>query len=104
LLKYSRGVRIRYFVGLLLVILASVAFFLVITNQPKTADMWAARHNLFSGQVVTSQDLEIRKVRFETQAHSYLSANQSIIGMLITRTVLTKELIPTSAISQDVEV
>jgi len=97
-------VRIRYFVGLLLVILASIAFFLVVTNQPKTADMWAARHNLFSGQVVTSQDLEIRKVRFETQAHSYLSANQSIIGMLITRTVMTKELIPTSAISQDVEV
>ena len=66
--------------------------------------MWAARHNLFSGQVVTSQDLEIRKVRFETQAHSYLSANQSIIGMVITRTVMTKELIPTIAISQDVKV
>ena len=67
---------------------ASVAFFLVITNQPKTADMWAARHNLFSGQLIKRDDLEIRKVRFETQAHSYLSAEQPIIGMH------TKALLP----------
>lgn len=96
--------RIRYFVGLILVISASVAFFLVITNQPKTADMWAARHNLFSGQLIKRDDLEIRKVRFETQAHSYLSAEQPIIGMQITRSVMTNELIPTGAISQDPEV
>ena len=83
---------------------ASIAFFLVINNQPKTAEMWAARQNLFSGQLVTSQDLEIRKVRFETQAHSYLSAKQPIIGMVITRAVMANELIPTGAISPDPEV
>ena len=103
LLKYSRGVRIRYLVGLCLVISASIAFYLVSTNQPKTADMWAARHNLFLGQIIKSHDLEIRKVRFETQALSYLSAKESIIGMQITRAVMENELIPTGAISQDLE-
>jgi hypothetical protein len=85
------------------VISASIAFYLVSTNQPKTADMWAARHNLFLGQIIKSHDLEIRKVRFETQALSYLSANESIIGMQITRAVMENELIPTGAISQDLE-
>jgi len=66
--------------------------------------MWAARQNLLAGQLVTSQDLEIRKVRFETQAHFYLSAKQPIIGMVVTRSVLANELIPTGAISQDPEV
>jgi len=66
--------------------------------------MWAARINLLPGQIVKSNDLEIRKVRFETQAHSYLSAEQSILGMLITRAVMKNELVPTMAISQDVEV
>ncbi len=66
--------------------------------------MWAARINLLPGQIVKSNDLEIRKVRLETQAHSYLSAEQSILGMLITRAVMKNELVPTMAISQDVEV
>ena len=81
-------------------ITAAIAFYLVATNSPKSADMWAARHNLFPGQVVNSEDLEIRKVRFETQAHSYLSAEQPINGMQITRAVMRNELIPTGAISQ----
>jgi len=66
--------------------------------------MWAARHNLLPGQVVNNDDLEIRRVRFETQAHSYLSAKQPINGMQITRAVMKNELIPTGAISQDLEV
>ena len=66
--------------------------------------MWAARSNLLLGHLVKSSDLEIRKVRFETEAHSYLSADQSILGMLITRSVMKNELIPTAAISQNLEV
>jgi hypothetical protein len=104
LLKYSRGVRIRYLVGLCLVISAAIAFYLVASNSPKSAEMWAARHNLLPGQFVTSADLEIRKVRFETHSHSYLSAEQPIVGMLLTRAVMGKELIPTTAISEDDEV
>ena len=103
MLKYSRGVRIRYLVGLCLVVSASIAFYLVSSNSPKSADMWAARHNLFPGQLVNEKDLEIRKVRFETQALTYLSAKQSIIGMQIKRAVMTNELIPTDAILQDAE-
>jgi len=66
--------------------------------------MWAARSNLLLGHLVKSSDLEIRKVRFETEAHSYLSADQSILGMLITRSVMKNELIPTTAISQNLAV
>lgn len=82
---------------------AAITFYLVATHQPKTAEMWAARHNLLPGQVVNNDDLEIRKVRFETQAHSYLSAEQPINGMQITRAVMRNELIPTGAISQEAE-
>jgi len=104
LLKYSRGVRIRYLLGGCLVISATIAFYLVASNSPESAAMWAARGNLLPGQLITSNDLEIRKVRFETQAHSYLSAEQSIVGMLITREIKGNELIPTMAVSQDSEV
>jgi len=104
LLKYSRGVRIRYLLGGCLVISATIAFYLVASNSPESAAMWAAQGNLLPGQLITSNDLEIRKVRFETQAHSYLSAEQSIVGMLITREIKGNELIPTMAVSQDSEV
>ena len=96
--------RIRYLVGLCLVICSSIAFYLVANNLPKSAEMWAARSNLLLGHLVKSSDLEIRKVRFETEAHSYLSADQSILGTLITRSVMKNELIPTAAISQNLEV
>ena len=63
--------------------------------------MWAAKVNLVPGQLISSNDLEIRRVRFETQSHSYLSAEQSITGLIMVRSVLANELIPTMAISQD---
>ena len=101
MLKYSRGVRIRYLLGGCLVISASIAFYLVASNSPESATMWAAKVNLVPGQLISSNDLEIRRVRFETQSHSYLSAEQSITGLIIVRSVLANELIPTMAISQD---
>jgi hypothetical protein len=97
-------VRIRYLLGGCLVISAAIAFFLVASNSPHTTAMWAARGNLLPGQLISGRDLEIRKVRFETQARSYLSAEQSIVGMLMTRAVMDNELIPTMAVSQDLEV
>lgn len=84
-------------------VLAAISFYLVAAHTPKSAPMWAAKVDLAPGQLVKIDDLEVRQVRLETHANSYLSAQSSINGMLVTRLVKSKELIPTLAITQDLK-
>lgn len=94
-----RAVDARLFVGLVLVAASIAAVVGIVTATDSGDDVLVAPRLLTPGDLVTIDDLEVRRVSLGIDGHSYLApADIPAEGVVVTRTVASGELVPLSAV------
>jgi hypothetical protein len=91
----------RLWIGLAIVAASVLAGALVLGSSDDTVPVWAASGHLSAGQVLTSADLAVRRVRFgdQTGAGLYLRADRQLpSGLRLSRDVGPGELVPKAAV------
>ncbi|PCC49249.1 hypothetical protein [Brevibacterium aurantiacum] len=90
----------RLLVGAVLVVVAIVATYLLISAANATTRVWASASPLIPGQVVSADDLTIAEVNLADIGDKYLSADAGIPDRSSVRTVIAAgELLPASALA-----
>jgi hypothetical protein len=89
----------RLLVGLALVAASIAAVVGIVTAADEGEDVLAAPRLLTAGQVLTIDDLEVRRVALGVEGHGYLRpADVPEAGIVVTRTVGAGELVPIAAV------
>lgn len=89
----------RLLVGLVLVIASIAAVVGIVAAADEGEDVLAAPDLLTAGQVLTIDDLEVRRVALGVEGHGYLTpADLPDEGVVVTRTVGAGELVPRAAV------
>lgn len=92
----------RLWLGLAIVAASVVVGSLVLGSSDDTVAVWAAAGPLRSGQVLTSDDLAVRRVRFDDPeaASLYLRAGEQVPpDLALSRDIGTGELVPRAALT-----
>lgn len=90
----------RLLVGAVLVVVAIVATYLLISAANSTARVWASAVPLVPGQVVSAEDLTIAEVNLADIGDKYLSADAGFPDHSSVRAVIAAgELLPASALA-----
>ncbi len=98
-LRRRRTVDARLVVGLALVVASIAAVVGIVTAADEGEDVLAAPRLLTPGQVLTVDDLDVRRVTLGIDGHGYLTrADVPDEGLVITRTVGAGELVPLAAV------
>lgn len=97
--RRRRHVDARLLVGLALVSVSIAAVVGIVTAADEGEDVLAAPRLLTPGQVLTIDDLEIRRVALGIEGHGYLTAaDVPHDGVVVSRTVGAGELVPLAAV------
>lgn len=92
----------RYILGLILILASFSSAFLISRASDKTVMVWAASVDLAPGEVLMESDLTKVRVRLLDNPEQYLSAANQITGAAVLRAIGAAELIPSFAISSEV--
>jgi hypothetical protein len=86
--------------GVLLVLLSVVVGSKVLADADEGVRVWAVTHDLGADTRLTSEDLTVRSVRLDDAAARYVSADQPLEGLVLTRPVGDGELLPVGAVAR----
>ena len=89
----------RTTVAVILIAFSFFAALAIASSAGQTDSIWAAAHDLQSGQRVGAQDLKVAKVLLPGKSSQYFSNRISLVGKVLTRDVSNQELIPAGAIT-----
>ncbi len=98
-LSRARWLDARLLLGLLLVLLSVVVGAKVLADADQRVQVWSVTRDLGADTPLDGDDLEARSVNLAGSATRYLSAAQSLDGMVLTRPVGRGELLPVSAVA-----
>lgn len=97
--RRRRHLDARLLVGLALVAASIAAVVGIITAADEGEEVLAAPRLLTTGQLLTLDDLEVRRVALGLEQHGYLTAaDVPAEGLVVTRTVGSGELVPRAAV------
>lgn len=97
--RSPRRLDARLVVGLALVVASIAAVVGIVTAADEGEDVLAAPALLTAGQVLTIDDLEVRRVTLGIEGHGYLTPDDlPDEGVIVTRTVGAGELVPRTAV------
>lgn len=97
--RSSRRLDARLIVGLALVAASIAAVVGIVTAADEGEEVLAAPALLTAGQVLTIDDLEVRRVALGIEGHGYLTPDDMPAeGVIVTRTVGRGELVPRAAV------
>lgn len=95
----------RLLVGIALVLASVAVGVAVVGRADDTHPVYAAARALVPGQRLTADDLHVVRVQLGPQSGRYLSADRSLAGgAVVIRSVLSGELVPSSAIGDQAAV
>ena len=90
----------RLLVGAVLVVLAVVGTYLLVTAANSTTRVWASAHALVPGEILESADLTVAEVNLADIGSKYLSADEDIPENTSVRSVVAPgELVAASAVA-----
>lgn len=93
----------RLVVGVALVLASTVLGARLLGTSDDRITVWAARHDLTSGNALRASDVEPRRVRLDDASVRYLAVDGDVPrGLVLTRSVGRGELVPATAISAGV--
>jgi len=99
-LAKARWLDARLLVGLLLVLISVVVGAKVVAEADERVAVWAVTRDLGADTTLASADLEARSVRLDRAAGRYVSADQSLEGLVLRRPVGKDELLPVAALGE----
>jgi hypothetical protein len=89
---------LRLIIGLVLVIAAAIAGFLLVTAADNSTAVYAATKSLSPGHVIEKSDLVLTDVKLGKSGSSYLTVSELTEGAVVTKSVGAGELVPISAV------
>lgn len=90
----------RLIVGLLLILLSTVVGAKIFAEVDERVRVWAVTRDLGAHSALSERDLVVRAVRLDETARRYVSADQSLDGLVLNRPVGRNELLPIAALSE----
>jgi hypothetical protein len=99
-LPRARWLDARLLIGLLLVLVSVVVGAKVFAEADERVAVWAVTRDLGADTTLTSGDLVSRSVRLDRAAGRYVSADQSLDGLVLRRAVGKDELLPVAALGE----
>jgi hypothetical protein len=100
-IKRARWLDPRLLGGVLLVLLSVVVGSKVLADADERVQVWSVTRDLGADTRLTADDLSVRSVRLDNAAKHYVSADQNLAGMVLTRAVGDGELLPLGAVSRN---
>ena len=89
----------RFLLGILLVVLSVAGVWFVVSAARESTPVFAASRTLVPGEVVTSDDLTVVDVALGGAVDAYATPATWQAGMITTRTIVARELVPASAVA-----
>ena len=99
-LPRARWLDARLLVGLLLVLLSVVVGAKVLADADQRVQVWSVTRDLGVDTPLSGDDLAARSVNLDTAGGRYLSAAESVDGLVLTRPVGRGELLPVAAVGR----
>lgn len=93
----------RFLFGLALIITALFASLLISKGSQREIAIWRAERTLAPGTIIDQSAIAISSVVLHDDAGLYLSASAPILGSSVVRSIQAGELIPSSALSTDMD-
>lgn len=90
----------RLLVGVLLVALSVVVGAKVLADADDSERVWSATRDLGADTRLTGDDVVARSVRLDSAVARYVSADEDLDGLVLTRPVGHGELLPVAAVSR----
>jgi hypothetical protein len=100
-IKRARWLDPRLVGGVLLVLLSVVVGSKVLADADERVRVWSVTRDLGADTRLTADDIAVRSVRLDDAAKRYVSADQDLAGLVLTRPVGDGELLPVGAVSHD---
>jgi hypothetical protein len=91
----------RYILGLILILASFSSAYLISKSSDRLITVWGANLDLAPGEVIEAKDLKVVRVRLPDNAAQYLDARTDLIGTTVLRPIGSSELIPSFALSSD---
>lgn len=91
----------RLVVGLVLVLLSVVVGSKIVADADDRVRVWSVTHDMGADTQLTGTDLVARAVRLDAAAARYVSADQDLEGLVLTRPVGRGELLPLAAVARE---
>lgn len=99
-LPRARWLDARLLIGLLLILLSVVVGAKVFADADERVQVWAVTHDLGADTTLSVDDVVARSVRLDATAGRYVSADESLDGLVLTRPVGKDELLPVAAVAE----
>ena len=99
-LPRARWLDARLLVGLLLVLLSVVVGAKVFADADQRVRVWSVTRDLGADTPLSGDDLRARSVSLDDATGRYLSADEDLEGLVLTRPVGRGELLPVSAVGR----
>ncbi len=97
--RRRRHVDVRLIIGLVLVTASIASVVGIVTAADDGEEVLAAPRLLTAGELITVDDLEVRRVSLGIEGHGYLRPDDiPLEGVVVARTVGTGELVPVAAV------
>lgn len=90
----------RLILGLLLILVSVAVGAKLFAEVDERVGVWAVTRDLGAHTPLSQDDLVVRLVRLDETARRYVSADQHLDGLVLTRPVGRNELLPVAALSQ----
>src|ERR1700753_1240620 len=87
----------RLVLGVILVLASIAGGAFLVSSSGRTQRVWAMRHDVEAGVVLSGDDLVAVAVRVPSGAALYFAASTSVTGQSVTRRLAAGELLPRSA-------
>ena len=101
--EFSLYLTPRYILGLILIISSFTSAYMISKVSDKTVKVWAATVELAQGEIINDSDVTEVRVRLLDNPEQYLSTTTPITGTAVLRPIGAAELIPSFAITSDVD-
>lgn len=100
----STSSQTRSIVAIALIVASFLSAFILSRAANRTELVWSARTLLNRGDVVTMENLELRRVAMSSIATIYFGGSENILRSGVLREIHKGELIPRTAIGSDLKV
>jgi hypothetical protein len=99
-LRRARWLDPRLVGGVVLVLLSVVVGAKLLADADERVRVWSVTRDLGADSRLAADDLAVRSVRLEDAATRYVSADQDLEGLVLTRAVGDGELLPVGAVAR----
>ncbi len=99
-LRINLQVHSRRYIALGLILISLFAAMTIASESNRTVHIWAAKHALVPGEILTVNDLQVNKVLLPENSSRYLDASAKIESSFVVRAVGSGELIPVAALTR----